>query len=86
MDETKGAPVLYQGRRSTTGSGAPTPSPSPISGLATCQSPGLRVPDYITDPDEGKPTPVMVLLTHPAPIPSRYRREPVWPAVNYAAP
>jgi hypothetical protein len=86
VNETKGAPVLYQGRRSSTGIGAATPSPSPIPSLATCQSPGLRALDYITGQAEGKPTLVMALPAHAAPIPSYYRREPVCRAVNYAAP
>jgi hypothetical protein len=35
-----------------------------------------RLLDYITDPAEGKPIPVMALPARTSPIPSRYRREP----------
>lgn len=39
--------------------------------------PELRppAPNYITDPAEGNPTPVMALPALEAPIPSCYRRE-----------
>jgi hypothetical protein len=86
VDETKGAPVLFQGRRSSTGSGAVTPSPSPIFGLATRQSPGLWAPDYITNPAEGKTISVMALLACAPSIPSPSRGEPGHRGVNYAAP
>ena len=56
------------------------------SGLATRQIPGLRAPDYITDPAVGKPTRVMALMARAASTPSPCRREPAKRDVNYAAP
>jgi hypothetical protein len=58
VDETKGAPVLYQGRRGTTGSGGGTPSPSPISrAWQHARAPASGLPTTSPTRQRGSPPP-----------------------------